>query len=115
MSFDVSDLIRAQLGHAMRHRDDFGLPVNGGTGVADFRTAIVVERDATNHGMDRVSVGDGIRKPLEHHDPDAFTKDRTGRFLIKRANMSVGREDHSLLRDIAVTVFQIHADTARQS
>ena len=49
----------------------------------------------------RVAVGERVRQPLEHDDADAVADDRPGGPRVERAAVSVGREDHPFLVQIA--------------
>ncbi len=65
--------------------------------------------------MNRIPIGNGVRKSLEHDHADALTEHRSGRVFVKGSYMSVGGKDHSFLRHVTVAVLEIHADSTRQS
>ena len=59
----------------LRRRDHLGLAVDARRGVAGLGGAVVVDRRAADHRVDRVAVGERVRQPLQHHDPRAVAGD----------------------------------------
>ena len=62
-------------GERLRGRDHLGLAVDARRGEARLAGAVVVDRGAADHGVDRVAVGERVVQPLEHDEPDAGAAD----------------------------------------
>ena len=76
--------------------DHRGLPADARRGVADLQRAVVVDRRALDHRVDRVAVGQRVRQPLQHHDADAAAEDRALRLGVEGAAVAIGRDDPAL-------------------
>ena len=88
--FDVGNRIGVHPGLGVRQRNDFGLTSDAGRGVTDFQRAIIVDRRAANHRVNRVAGGHGLGQPLENHDAHPFPRHRALRVRVEGAAVSIG-------------------------
>ncbi len=88
------------------------MPIDAWRGEADLADAVVVERSALDHRVDRVAVLDRIAQPTQHDDAEAVAEHRAGGIAVERAAMSVRREDRAFLVQIAAALRQLDRNAA---
>ncbi len=114
MGLDVVDGFGREAGHRLRSGDDFGLALNARRGVANFVGTVIVDRETFDDGVRSVAFGQRVRQLLQNHNADAFTWDRTSRFRVKRAAMSIRRCDAAILKKIPPLLGKRDGNRARQ-
>jgi len=72
MRFDVGDRFGRDTCDGLRLGDDLGLPTRARRGVAELRSAVVVDSGAADNGVNSVAVSQRIFEPLEDNDADAI-------------------------------------------
>ena len=110
VGLDVADIVGADAGERMRSRDHLGLSVFAWRGVADLGCTVVVERAGLQHRIDRVVVGDCVRKALEHDDTRRLAEGCAVGVRIEGAAAPVRGQNHALLREVADALTQVDAD-----
>ena len=114
MCFNVTNCGWIHLGHGQRIVNHRGLAGNTGGRKANFTRAIVVNRRPLDQREDRVTSGQRLTGPLEHHHPCPAAKDRAGGGRIKGATVAVRRTNHALFIEIAILLWHTQGDTAGQ-
>ena len=115
MCLDVADRRGVDLRYRMRLGDHLGLSGNGGCCVGHFDRTVVVDRRATDDGVDTVAVVDCRLQWLEDHRRYAATEDGAVGVRVERPAMA--RLRHHRPRLISVTDAMRHLDRSctRQS
>ncbi len=111
---DIRDRIGGHAGEGLGGADDGGLASDRGSGEASLGGTIVVDRRATDDGVDRILGRQRIVQTLEHHHADAAAEDRAARLGIEGPAVAVGREDTALLVQIAGVLRHADRDPAGQ-
>ena len=110
--FEVADAARRHAGQRLRGCDHLDLAFDAWCGEAGLAGPVVVDRDAANHGVHRVAVGERLGQALEHHDAGARAGARATRFGVERPAMAIGRQDHAFLVQVTRSEREGQRDTA---
>ena len=102
MGFDVIDLTGRDAGLPVGRAEHGFLGRSAGGGQA-VGAAVLVDRTAPDHGVDRVAVGQGARKRLEHHHPRALAANVAIGLRVERLASAVRRRGTRLLAKLANT------------
>src|SRR5262249_32138255 len=97
MGLDVADRLRLDLGDTQGRPHDPGLALAPRRRVAGLIRAIVVDRRALDHGVDRVAVRKRIGQALQHHHPGAAAHHRALRVGVEGPAVPIRREDAAFL------------------
>src|SRR5690348_6009560 len=60
VALDVADRLSIDFGNCLSHRDDFGLSIKTGGGVADLQRTVVIDRRSLYHCVNLITVCNGI-------------------------------------------------------
>ena len=110
---DVGDRLGGHPRDGLGCRDRLELALRGRRGEAHLEPAVVVGREAADHGVDRVPVGHGVGQPLEDHHAGAAPLHRAARRGVEGAAVAV-RRHHAVQRQIAQPVRDDHGHAAGQ-
>ena len=114
VAFHIVNGVGAHASHRLSLGDGLGLPVHTGRQVSGLGRAVVVDRGALDHGPDVVTVLDGVFKPAQRHHPGARAEHGALGPVVESVAMAIGREDLTLLEDVAAPVRQLDRDTPGQ-
>ncbi len=109
---DVGDLLRLDAAPRQRLGDHLRLPLDGRSGVPHLEGAVVVDRRPLDHRADRVAVRQRVGEPLEHHHPQAAADEGALSAGVEGPAAAVGRQDPSLLVDVAPQLQDVHRGAA---
>ncbi len=92
MRFEHADLTRVDPGPVEGRANDRPLSGNARRREARLVRTVVVERRRTDHGVDRVSVLDGVLEAAQHEARTAGGKHHAAGARVERADVAVGAE-----------------------
>ena len=89
MGFDIADFFGQDPCHGLSFENDFGLTIDAGCGVANFVGTIIIDRTATDHGMNVITISDGIAESFQNDNRGTIAIDQTTRCGVKRSAVPV--------------------------
>ncbi len=98
MGLHIGDRIWFHAGHFLGPGDHVGLSFDSGRGEAHFACPVVIEGRPTQHGVNRIAVGQRVLDTPQCHHADAVAEQRPLRSGVERPAMAVGRQHAAILR-----------------
>ncbi len=102
--FDVADALDIYIGHGQCRGNSGGLSCDGGRGVADFISAIVIGGKTANDSVDLVAIGERRIISLQNDEARAVSTNGSTRQSVKGAAMAIRRFNPSLAREVATSL-----------
>ena len=105
VGFDEADFrwFDSRIGTSVAHQLGLGLGAREGNSVG---MAVLVERRAENHALDRIAIRDGLGKRFQQDDARAFATDEAIRFggerlarAVRREHARLGKADEAVRSD----------------
>ncbi len=90
---DVLDALRIDVAQGVGGGDHLGLAVDAGGGVVQLERAVVVHREALDHRVDGVAVGEGVAQAFEDDQGDPVAEHGAVRVRVEGAAAAVGGID----------------------
>ena len=114
MGFDIANGGRIDAGFGVRDGNGAGLRIDAGSREADLVGAVVVDADTTDHGIDRILVGDGVVETFQQDNAGAAAEHRAAGAGIKRAANAIGRAHSAFFIEVAALLREGDRHTAGQ-